>query len=434
MDYIEAFKNLRTNKKWGRKSPHKAVMMLAVLELYERNILTENEIFYDDELKSMFLQVWNKVMLNEPLFHPDAYLPFWYLQSDNFWHIIPRKGKEYILTIMRDNNVKPTEAKLCDSVKYAEMDEDLYFMMTIPSGRSSLKRALLETYFDFSEMEIEKLSESKDNSIDYSASALYEYEQMLSNKSNEMDTGVIAKDGNIVDLNKLDEELQITIYYVYYSFLKKHREERLVFKDICPSVSALYDNIVNPTHVLADFTTSSVSVFEKFLSDLKFSLMSENNSMELIQKIEDAIDCLHKSNGVDIHINGDDSDQGDMTADLCFEEQLFNPSSVETEIDKQELFPSNYGDKGVLNSTKPEEYVVPEEAYEKEKAMESQDDLLHKDVPKAAKRKSRRWSLKDEKDLIIYYQAGMTIQQLAQFFEKDEDALKAKLTLKGLIV
>ena len=66
--------------------------------------------------------------------------------------------------------------------------------------------------------------------------------------------------------------------------------------------------------------------------------------------------------------------------------------------------------------------------------MESQDDLLHKDVPKAAKRKSRRWSLKDEKDLIMYYQAGMTIQQLAQFFEKDEDALKAKLTLKGLIV
>ena len=41
---------------------------------------------------------------------------------------------------------------------------------------------------------------------------------------------------------------------------------------------------------------------------------------------------------------------------------------------------------------------------------------------------------KEEKDLIIYYQVGMTNQQLAQFFGKDEDAVKAKLIQKGLIV
>ena len=57
MDYTEAFKNLRTNNKWGRKSSHKAVLMLTVIELFEKNILTDNEIFYDDKLKSMFLKV-----------------------------------------------------------------------------------------------------------------------------------------------------------------------------------------------------------------------------------------------------------------------------------------------------------------------------------------------------------------------------------------
>ena len=53
MDYTEAFKNLRTNNKWGRKSPHKAVLMLTVIELFEKNILTDNEILYDDKLKSI---------------------------------------------------------------------------------------------------------------------------------------------------------------------------------------------------------------------------------------------------------------------------------------------------------------------------------------------------------------------------------------------
>ena len=49
----------------------------------------DNEIRYDEILRSTFLNVWNSVLPDEPLFHPDAYLPFWYLQSDNFWHIVP---------------------------------------------------------------------------------------------------------------------------------------------------------------------------------------------------------------------------------------------------------------------------------------------------------------------------------------------------------
>ena len=185
MDYVEAFKNLRTNNKYGRKSPHKAVLMLTVIELYEQSILTDNEIYYDDSLKSMFLKVWNKVLPKEPLFHPDAYLPFWYLQSDSFWHIIPIRGKEDILSLMRDANIKPSEAKLIDSVKYAELDDDLYFLMTITSGRSSLKRALLETYTSLSDEQIDRLSGSIDNSIDHSLSAFNEYEQILSSSKND---------------------------------------------------------------------------------------------------------------------------------------------------------------------------------------------------------------------------------------------------------
>ena len=167
MDYIEAFKNLRTNNKYGRKSPHKAVLMLTVIELYEQNILSDNEIFYDEKLKSMFLKVWNRVLPNEPLFHPEAYLPFWYLQNDSFWHIVPIRGKEDILSLMRDTNIKPSESKLNDSVKCAELDEDLYFLMTIASGRSSLKRALLETYTQLSEYQIDKMAESADNVVDH---------------------------------------------------------------------------------------------------------------------------------------------------------------------------------------------------------------------------------------------------------------------------
>ena len=293
MDYIEAFKNLRTNNKYGRKSPHKAILMLTVIELYEQNVLTDNEIFYNEMLKSMFLKVWNRVLPKEPLFHPDAYLPFWYLQSDSFWHIVPKRGKEDILSLMRDTNIKPSETKLNDSVKCAELDEDLYFLMTIASGRSSLKRVLLETYTSLSENQISKLAESRDNTIDYSASALSEYEQILSrDKDEDKKESMEVDDKLVMQFQKLSEEVQLTLYIEYFSYLKKHSSERELFKKICPSVYNLVDKIVNHPIEQGDIIPSVAFVYDNFLSDLKISLMSEGGAMEFIDKIGEAIDIL----------------------------------------------------------------------------------------------------------------------------------------------
>ena len=245
MDYIEALKNLKTNNKWGRKSPHKAVLMLTVIELFEKNILMDNEVRYDETLKAAFLKMWNMVLPNESLFHSDAYLPFWYLQSDNFWHIVPIRGKEDILSLMRDTNIKPSEAKLIDSVKYAELDEDLYFLMTLPSGRSSLKRALLETYTTLTNKQIERLAESKDNAIDYSVTAFSEYEKILSKNTVEKKMESTRVDDELVSqFHCLNEDVQFALNIIYFTFLKKHRNEREMFREVCPTVYDLLDKIV----------------------------------------------------------------------------------------------------------------------------------------------------------------------------------------------
>ena len=331
MDYIEAFKNLRTNNKYGRKSPHKAVLMLTVIELYEQNILSDNEIFYDEKLKSMFLKVWNRVLPNEPLFHPEAYLPFWYLQNDSFWHIVPIRGKEDILSLMRDTNIKPSESKLNDSVKCAELDEDLYFLMTIASGRSSLKRALLETYTQLSEYQIDKMAESADNVVDHSFSAMDEYEQMLSSKNNnekEIDNE------NSSELEKqfkeLSDDLQIALSYEYFAFLKNHRSERDIIREECPNVYALYDCIINRPIQRASVSPSFAFIYDNFLNDLKIALMSENGSMELIDKIDDAIAILR----------GDSIQSDDFEENYGLQEESKSESLYE-EVEKQESVSSS---------------------------------------------------------------------------------------------
>jgi len=99
---------------------------------------------------------------------------------------------------------------------------------------------------------------------------------------------------------------------------------------------------------------------------------------------------------------------------------------------KQEIFSRNYDDNGVSQPIpQVEEYVVPEEAYSKK---ETEPEPMAEEVVAESiviPRKSRRWTFKEEKDLVGYYQAGMTINQLARLFGKDEDAVKEKLEQKG---
>ena len=393
MDYIETFKNLRTNNKYGRKSPHKAILMLAVIELYEQNILTDNEIFYDENLKSMFLKVWNRVLPEEPLFHSEAYLPFWYLQNDSFWHIVPIRGKEEILSLMSDTNIKPSEAKLNDSVKYAELDEDLCFLMTLPSGRSSLKRALLETYFNLTEEQIEKLSESSDNSIDYSISALSEYNNILTKKGDEVKSNVAQVDEEtILQFNGLNEDLKIALNYEYYSFLKKHRSEREMFKEVCPTVFDLYHNIVNHPIRKEEITPSIAFLYENFLSDLKISLMSEDNATELIEYIEKAIHVL----------------QGNIDVKILDESEYETPIAAQsTYIDEKSSEEPNSNDDQFL--------AVPER------------DFTVED------RRGKPWTENEEELIALFFNQGRDIATIAEAVGRTEVSIKMRLAKLGLI-
>ena len=399
MDYIEAVKNLKTNNKWGRKSPHKAVLMLTVIELYEKNVLMDNEIRYDETLKSAFLKMWNMVLPNEPLFHPDAYLPFWYLQNDNFWHIVPIRGKEDILSLMRDTNIKPSEAKLVDSVKYAELDEDLYFLMTLPSGRSSLKRALLETYTTLTNKQIERLAESQDNAIDNSVTALSEYEKILSKNTVEKKLESIrVDDGLINQFQCLNEDVQLTLNIVYFTFLKKHRNEREMFKEVCPTVYDLLDKIVNHPIKQGEIAPSFAFVYDNFLSDLKVALLSEDGSIELVDKIGEAIEILRGNSSQNQEENQPEDAPAEIT-DISFDDLKVEHVYLD--------------ERGKVIETATE--VAPEQ----DNGTES--------------RRGKTWT-EDEENLIRqYYQQGKDFITIASLIGRTEVAIKSRLAKLGLI-
>lgn len=55
------------------------------------------------------------------------------MQNEDFWHLVPYRGKEENLTLLKERQVRPSESKIKECVDYVELDEDLFFLMTLPS-------------------------------------------------------------------------------------------------------------------------------------------------------------------------------------------------------------------------------------------------------------------------------------------------------------
>ena len=63
--YIDYFSALHTNSQKGVKAPHKAIMLLSVIDLVEYGVITSNQIEFSEHLEG--LSIWSRTL---PLHKP----------------------------------------------------------------------------------------------------------------------------------------------------------------------------------------------------------------------------------------------------------------------------------------------------------------------------------------------------------------------------
>ena len=105
-DYLKAFSSLHTARIKGRRAPHKAVLLLAIIELVERAEITSPRIELTDALCHKFTVLWKS---------------------------LPRGG--YSIKAMRQ------------AFAYAEVDDLLFQLLQNAEARAALKNVLLHEYF-----------------------------------------------------------------------------------------------------------------------------------------------------------------------------------------------------------------------------------------------------------------------------------------------
>ena len=82
--YIDYFSALHTNTQKGVKAPHKAVMLLSIIDLVEYGVITSNRIEFSERLEQQFQHNWSRYVGQSDVFQSRVGTPFWHLNNESF--------------------------------------------------------------------------------------------------------------------------------------------------------------------------------------------------------------------------------------------------------------------------------------------------------------------------------------------------------------
>ena len=139
-DWLTRFARLHTDRnhiRWmaetQQRAPHKPFLLLAVTDLIANGKLTANFIQFTPELRDAFDLYWTRCFgLEMPRGNP--VLPYFYLRSDGFWHVLRVPGQEAPLASQRQLS---SIAQLKALALGAALDPALYDQLGIASSRPS---------------------------------------------------------------------------------------------------------------------------------------------------------------------------------------------------------------------------------------------------------------------------------------------------------
>ena len=138
--YRQLFTSLHVSNVKGFKAPHKAVLLLSILELVEYDLLAENRIVLSEDLMDAYSFIWQRYVGNSSVFRDSIYQPFWYMKSEPFWTLCLSNQSKVGMC-----DRKPSDAEL-KSNYYAELDPELYHLIHDVSARAALRVTLISKY------------------------------------------------------------------------------------------------------------------------------------------------------------------------------------------------------------------------------------------------------------------------------------------------
>lgn len=146
--YIRKLQNLHRDSIPGRwtgvtfsKAPHKPLLLLCVTDLYRENASRENRVEPTLYLEESFNAYWHLLFGSDNT--STFALPFFHLQHDGFWRLVPANGNN-----VGDPLIARTAVALRKAVAYATLDADFHCLLQRPEWSHHLRSIILASNFE----------------------------------------------------------------------------------------------------------------------------------------------------------------------------------------------------------------------------------------------------------------------------------------------
>lgn len=160
--YLKTFKKLRIDRSHhGGPAPHKPILLLSVCQAFEQKLFASTRIYLSPELVALFKVNWNLLVTTKH----DCRItyPFFYMKSEGFWRLVTFPGYSNFITA---NTVIKGFNQLKAIVDYAEIDVDLFLLLTDPASNKILQQFLLDEYFPSTKKNIAQYAVEQDKLFD----------------------------------------------------------------------------------------------------------------------------------------------------------------------------------------------------------------------------------------------------------------------------
>lgn len=139
--YIDLLSQMSVNRNKSKTAPHKAVLLLTIIDMIEAGEINSPFIQINDGLIENFRRVWNTIVPGHSGYEPRMAYPFFHLSSSPFWELV--KTPSY-----QGQTEYSTMKALERDYSGAIIDVGLFRIMKDPISRNEIRTLLKSKYLD----------------------------------------------------------------------------------------------------------------------------------------------------------------------------------------------------------------------------------------------------------------------------------------------
>ena len=164
-NFEAAFKKLNVRFQGrGNPTPHKACMLLAVIDQFDtESVVVENQFKYEPQILDNYDRYFKIVRPQATL--SEAHYPFVFLVSDKFWQLYDHQNQQLNLSATEAQSLAGKSIqKIFEVVDFASIDADLFELFKDPEVRWRLRQTLIRKWLPDYENKInDEIRKSKRN-------------------------------------------------------------------------------------------------------------------------------------------------------------------------------------------------------------------------------------------------------------------------------